>query len=164
MAATRLSDGYDNIERMVDDAYVYSPWRHLDIAWPHIHVVPRAPLPDGVAGLTNGRTIYLHCRLTQAGRRCTLAHELVHLERGYLAHPPDTREYAREERAVDHLAARRLIHLEQLLDALRWTRHHAELATELWVDRAMLTARLAALTSSERRAITQLLDDPVWGP
>lgn len=43
-----------------------------------INIITNQPLPDGVAGLTDGTTIWLNPRLTPAGRCCTLTHELVH--------------------------------------------------------------------------------------
>lgn len=66
-------------------------------------------------GLTDGRVIWMDPRLTQVQRRCTIAHEAVHCERGV---PAD----AREERAVEVIAARRLVALDALVDALVWSR------------------------------------------
>ena len=67
-------------------------------------------------GLQQGRRIWLCRTLTQAERRCTLTHELVHRERGPV--PRDPAAAAAEERAVDEIAARRLITLGSLVDGL----------------------------------------------
>ncbi len=99
-------------------------------------------------------TIVLAPDLTQAERRSTLTHELVHLERGPV--PPALR--AREERAVDAEAACRLITLEQLADALVWSFDDHELAEELWVDVATVRARLAALGEEETALLNKRLD------
>ena len=47
-------------------------------------------------------------------------------------------------------AARQLITLEQLSDALPWSMSLDELADELWVTPLVLTDRLAGLTRAER--------------
>lgn len=137
------------IERMSE----YSPWAHA-AAHPHL-TITHTDLPAGIAGLTDGRTIWISRRLTQAGRRCTLAHELVHIERG------TTAVDEREERTVDQIAAARLIPLPALMDVARWTGCKVEAAEELWVDRTMLTARLNTLTPAERAAVEAVM--PEWG-
>ena len=45
----------------------------------HIRIVEQ-PLPDGLCGAWHeaSRTIFLHDRLNQRQRRCTLCHELIH--------------------------------------------------------------------------------------
>lgn len=129
----------------------YSPWQHLTTDWPHIHVDPRADLPPGMYGAWTPGVLHLSRRLTQAGRRCTLAHELVHLERGPAPTSPDL--LAAEERAVDIIAARRLITLPSLADAIRWSRHLDEVADECWVDRHTLRVRLSSLTNDEQDAL-----------
>lgn len=135
---------------------LYDPWTHLATAWPHIHVDPRADLPRGMYGAWTPGVLHLSRRLTQAGRRCTLAHEIVHLERG----PAPTSNpllAAREEHIVDLVAARRLITLDALAAALCWHDSRAldAVADDLWVDRAILVARLRALLPDERAYIEQ---------
>lgn len=92
--------------------------------------------------------------LTQAERRCTIAHETEHIMRGVV---PDWC-WPREERAVDRAASRKLITIAALADALAWTQDPAEAAEELWVDVAMLLARLANLTEAEGRELSRRLD------
>ena len=80
-------------------------------------------------------------------RRCTLAHEIIHLERGPV--PTDARGQSREEKAVDRIAARRLITITDLIEGMRWTRNRDELADHLWVDVPTLQARIDGLDPLE---------------
>lgn len=124
---------------------MYHPWRHLrDLA--HVRLEWRHDTHD--LGCTHFRAdlITMSTQQTQAERRCTIAHELVHLERGPV--PPHLE--AREEEVVEREAARRLIDLHDLGEALAWSPYPCEVADELWVDEAMLEARLAGLHPSER--------------
>jgi len=132
----------------------YNPWRVLR-AHPHWSY--------GVAGLPTGergrwydghRVAVLDARLTQAGRRSTLAHEIVHAEMGDVccrADGPDGPRIARRREAVaDSTAARRLITPDALADALLWSQDEYELADELWVDVNTVRTRLAGLTPAEK--------------
>ena len=104
---------------------------------------------DGRCGETNGRDlIRLDKRLLQVERRCTLAHELVHLEVGE-GRPCS----ASREREVNRIAAARLVPFEALVKAARWARSPLELAEELWVTPLMLEARCETLTASELFAV-----------
>jgi Zn-dependent peptidase ImmA (M78 family) len=98
--------------------------------------------------------IVLSRLLGQAERRCTLTHELVHLERGPTSSDP--RLAAGEERRVDEIAARLLIPLEELIDAIRWGQGHPD-HDELWVDPPTLLARVRTLTDTERAMIAAAL-------
>ena len=113
-------------------------------------VLEEAVLPAGRFGLVDWarRAVVVDCRLSEAQRRCTVCHELVHVERGPV--PADPWLAAREERAVEAEAARRLIGLEDLAGALAWSGRPAEGAEELRVDARMLGARLAGLDADER--------------
>lgn len=133
----------------------WHPWRdargrkHLDITFdgPRTHRGRHA---------VDGR-IVLHPTMTQAERRSTLAHELVHDERQ--VYPRDVVLAAREERTVETIAARRLIDLNDLVEVLRWTRHEEEAAEELWVDVPMLLALIRSLTEDERLWINMRIED-----
>lgn len=95
------------------------------------------------------RTIYLARGLTQRQRRAVLAHEVEHAshdDRPLL----DAALHARRERATDAVAARRLLPLDRLVEALRWTGNERELADELWVDVHTVRVRLAGLSARER--------------
>lgn len=91
--------------------------------------------------------------MTQAERRCTLTHELVHLERGQC--PPGDED--REELIVEREAARRLIDIRKLGETLAWAPHEEDAAEELWVDVPTLQARLAGLHPSERHYLRDRL-------
>lgn len=133
---------------------MYHPWRTLRDHFPEwtLHWRPMV----GRLGITDyeNRTITLDPDQDQAQRRSTLAHELQHADRGPVPHWCQ----AREERTVDDLAARRLITLDQLAEALVWAYDAHELADELWVDVEMVRVRLANLTEAEGRELEQRLD------
>lgn len=116
-----------------------------------------ARLPVGVFAWTDhaSRRIVMDAGLLQAERRSTLAHELEHVARGPL--PADPVLAAREEIACEEAAARRLIPLEALLDALRWSSDVCELADELWVDVQLARVRLERLHPSERAWLAERL-------
>lgn len=141
----------------------WHPWRHLAVHHPHVVVEFHDDLPDGLLGYTDlaGGRIVLARDLSQRERRCTLTHELGHLQRGLV--PDDDHLEAREHRDIDSAAARLLVTLEDLVHALLWSTHPEEVADELWVDTLTLQARLADLTHQEREAIaSRLADAPQW--
>lgn len=135
----------------------YHPWRHLRDRHPDVHVVPRCELRPGVLGrwTPDGR-LELSARSSQRQRRSSLAHEIVHLERGPVSRDPRLRD--REERVVDEIAARRLIPLELLIDAIRWGQGTVD-HEELFVDPGMLLARVRTLTKAEQAAIDEAIHD-----
>lgn len=128
---------------------LWHPWRVLRTQHSDVDVSCRCRLPDRIMGLQRGRRIWINWILTQVERRCTLTHELVHLERGPV--PAEPRARAREEKTVSELAARRLIPIAALIDAYRWCPAGvpAELADELWVDIPTLRTRMASLDPFE---------------
>jgi hypothetical protein len=143
---------------------IWHPWAHLA----HHHedvIVVFADLPNGLLGFTDlrRRRIILDARLTQVERRCTLTHELEHVHRGPV--PADPALAAREEAIIDELAARRLVSLRELIEALLWSDHEHTVAEELWVDLPTLRARIATLAHEERQAIDErLAQSDRWHP
>lgn len=124
-------------------------------------IIDHQPLPAGIAGLTDGHTIWLNPNLTPAGRRCTLAHELIHIERGVIHHLSDVLA-AREEHTVDRIAAHRLIHIDALVDAIVWAQgdhDRCSIAIDTDVDLATLDVRLRTVTPDEAEAINRALAD-----
>ena len=105
------------------------------------------------------KTITLHPDQDQAQRRSTLAHELEHVRRG----PCAPHLQPREERIVEQLAARKLVGIRELGEALAWARDLDEAAQELWVDLSIVQARLDHLHPSERHYLRRRLreDDAV---
>ncbi|WP_009473824.1 hypothetical protein [Rhodococcus sp. JVH1] len=135
---------------------IYNPWRQLRNMFPHVTVTTHQALPALLQGALSRDWIYIDRNLGQAGRRCTLAHELVHRERGTVCAPD---RYTREEQAVDEIAARRLITTDRLVDALLWTGSRAgvEAADEVWCNAHMLGVRVRTLTADERALVAKEL-------
>lgn len=92
-------------------------------------------------------------RPSHSEQRSTMAHEAVHLERGPF---PKHREQL-EERTVEHIAARRLIDLDDLIEALRWSDSTEELAEELGVFREDVLRRIQGLTPAEGARLDRAL-------
>lgn len=139
----------------------WDPWRAV-AQCPEVTVVFGDP-GEGNVGVVDLRTstITLCPTLLQDERRSTLAHELVHLERGSPCGPADW-----EEREVARLTAARIIPWPELVEAVRWSDHLEEQALELWVDEDTVRVRLRNLTERERielsrvRAAREGLDPP----
>ena len=136
-------------------SHPHHPWRRFaeltdwSLRW--------AELPPGVMGRTchRTRTVTLALGMSQAERRCTIAHETEHIERG----PVTPQQAPREERAVDRRVARLLIpSVHQLVEAMTWAGGHLESAADaLWVDDYLLTVRLRTLSDGERSFVNQRL-------
>ncbi|MGP5099713.1 MULTISPECIES: ImmA/IrrE family metallo-endopeptidase [Brachybacterium] len=136
-------------------ASTYHPWRMLRTDWAHVELEHTDDIPCGRLADTNGIDhIRMRRRLYQVERRCALAHELIHLERGNTGEcsPALQAEASRE-------AARWLIPWEQLLAAVRWSRGESELADELWVTVPILRARTGALRAVELMEIAFAVHD-----
>lgn len=121
---------------------MFDPWKVVE-AHPYIAVELREF--ETISGATNGvDRIYLDPRLLQVERRCTLTHELVHIDRQHTRCQPLT-----IERQVRHTAARLLVNVQDLRREMRWARNHAELAAELVITPRVLSDRLECLTEAE---------------
>lgn len=134
---------------------MYHPWRHLQRAWWHVDVDHVDDIADDRLGETDGiQLIRLRRRQLQVERRCTLTHELIHLERG------DEGECSpATEAEIDREAARRLIPWDFLIAAVRWAHSEEELADELWVSVKILRARAETFTWTELVAIAAAASD-----
>lgn len=144
----------------------YDPWADLATNWPEVavHVMP---LPGDLLGLVRYPLIVLRADCTAAQHRSTLAHEIVHLERGVLhGHDPtcpvaDLTE-AREENRVERIAAARLISVAGLAAAIRHLGPSCsvdELAVALDVDRGLLRTRVDTMTTADQASLRRLLFD-----
>lgn len=113
-------------------------------------------LPGRTVGETcwTTRTITIDPRIPAAARRCTLTHELVHVERGPIPAPA---YQAREEVAVERETARRLIGLHDLAEALAESDQPGHVAELLDVDLDTLAARLSALDPDEHAYLCERL-------
>ena len=131
---------------------MWNPWATLATEHPDVEVIHTTSLPSGVLGATDGATIWLATDQTQAERRCTLTHELVHVE---LHH--DGCQPPRVEADVEWEAARRLIEIDHLATTMAWAHSEAEAAEDLWVDTTTLRTRLTRLTARERALVDAVL-------
>lgn len=119
----------------------YDPWSHAHALHVPVHT---ARLPPGLRGVTDSRTVWLDDRLTPTEARCTLTHELVHVQEGHTHHQP-----TRVEDQVRAATAHRLIPWENVLRYLgsQCTTHDA--AEDLAVTEEILLDRLHHATLTE---------------
>jgi hypothetical protein len=130
----------------------YDPWHDLAVNWPEIEVVIE-PMGGRLLGVLRYPVIALRAGTSAAQRRCTLTHEIVHLERGVGECGPWS---DREELLVHREVARRLIPLADLAAVVRGlggTAVLAELAQALDVDLETARLRLDMLTAAELATI-----------
>ena len=135
----------------------YSPWADLG-ARPHIccdtHSVE---LPHrGGWWLPDVMGIVLDRRLSRVERRCALAHELRHVDNNDVqvaaVGPDGPRMARRQEERANQQAARHLISLTALIEAMRSHPHDpAVVADELDVTVDVLRCRLEGLQLAEDR-------------
>jgi Zn-dependent peptidase ImmA (M78 family) len=133
----------------------YNPWSHVGRFTDVLVVLDELEHADAYWE-PDERVILIDRRLSQAERRCRLAHELAHLEAGdeHCADGPDgERLAARQELRADAAAAERLIDLDALADALAWALDPQEVAEALHVDTRTVRARVRNLTEHEKSYI-----------
>lgn len=135
---------------------MHHPWRTFRelVEWTLVW----APLPFGVWGQTDfdAKTVTLTLGMSQAERRCTIAHETQHILRG----PAPVGVMGREELLVDQNAARLLLpDVRAVGEALAWANGLDEAAEELWVDRDLLRVRLEHLHPAERAYLKRRLEE-----
>lgn len=139
----------------------YDPWRDLAERWPEVEVVIE-PMAGSLLGELRYPIIALRAGTSAAQRRCTLTHELVHLERGVRDCGPWA---AREELHVHREAALRLIGPDELARSVRdlgGTEDLAALAYALDVDMQTLRLRLELVTPAERARIRTVAVSDFW--
>ena len=108
-----------------------------------------APLPGRQVGETcwPTRTITIDPRIPTVAKRCTLAHESIHVERG----PSPARVFdGLEELAVQKATARRLVDVRRVGEALAERLCVLHAADVLEVTPAVLETRLRWLHPAER--------------
>lgn len=132
---------------------MHHPWRRFRDEWGHIPLVLKR-LDDDFHAVTDGSAVWMDSELLQVERRCTIAHETVHLERGEHC----AQDVAVEARA-DRIAAGRLVSLEALTQALIWSDDLEEVASELWVTPEIARARIDILRPAEVAIIAELIAD-----
>lgn len=143
----------------------YDPWLDAQQNWPDVQIVIERMTGDLLGEVReDGRLIALRAGTSAAQRRCTLTHELVHLERGIT----DCGRWAeREELQVHTTVAFRLITAADLAAALRdlgGSEDRPALAQLLEVDSETLQLRLSRISPAERRALRRRLSRqaPFW--
>lgn len=108
----------------------------------------RADLPPPYRAVTDGTDIWMSTKLLQVERRCTLTHELVHMDLGHSGCQDDA-----VEARVRRVTARRLLSASQLVPVAQWTQSVEEAADELWVTPEVLRDFMASLSPVERLMI-----------
>lgn len=114
-------------------------------------------LPDHIDGFYDFEThsIFVDYRVSSATRRCTIAHERLHA----VDHDrpiADPWLHRKRERLVEQRAARHLIAVDKLAEAIQWASDMVSIAYELDVDLVTLQARLDTLTAYERDFLEQI--------
>lgn len=129
------------------------PWRKLR----HLAHVTLLWHDGGPMGVTNFRdqTISIRRGLDWAQRRCTVAHELLHIERGPV---PMTLATSEEEKVRRATAREMLPDIRAVGEALAWATCEVEAADELGVDVPVLRYRLRHLHPAERGYLTARLE------
>lgn len=92
--------------------------------------------------------------MSQAERRATLTHELIHLERG----PCVPGHEEAEEATVRRLSAERLMPFDDLVEAMFWCYGEQELAEHFHVDIDVVVDRLRNLTAEETAYVNAEMD------
>lgn len=139
----------------------YDPWRDAAENWPAVEVITE-PMRGRLLGQLRYPVIALRAGTSAAQQRCTLAHELVHLERGGGVCAPWA---AREELLVHAEAARRLVGPDALARAVRelgGDHDVGALAKLLDVDTETTRLRLRLLTAGERVRLRARLGSDTW--
>lgn len=135
----------------------YDPFNELEHRLPDVFLCTLR-LPAGKAWwLDADETIVLDDRLDATGRRCALAHEIEHVKAG---DTPIVHVWfaTKQEKRAHQRAARKLIRLDDLVEALRQTRDEHELAALLDVDVEVLRLRLDRITVIEQDFVERQLD------
>lgn len=134
------------LEKVVVLSWVTSPETSPDV----VH----RTLPNGVVGYYSRKEnrIYLDPALSQGQMTSTLAHEMIHAERGDYATGNELLDL-KQEVAVEKEASRRLINIQELLHAARSCHSLEELAEDLVVDEEMLETRISMLTEDQARQL-----------
>lgn len=125
--------------------YLFNPWHEVRFNDSMVLVYERMPDSD-LLGCTDGvGTIWLDTRLSYVQARCTLAHELVHIDYGHRGHQDET-----VEASVRLEAARGLVDWGDMILAFMWGTSMDQVACELAVTEHVLMDRLKGLRPAVR--------------
>lgn len=129
------------------------PWRRLrELA--HVTLVWHDDGPMGTATHSTA-TISLRRGMTWEERRCTVEHELQHLERGPVPAGLSAKD---EERVRRDTALAMIPDIRPVGDAIAWALSEDEAASELGVDVPVLRYRLKHMSPMERAWLAHRLD------
>ena len=101
-------------------------------------------MPDGVAARTDGVDIWIDDRLNDVQRKCAIAHEEIHIERGHSTVQTEDVEFA-----VRYETAKRLLPLDAIVGACKKGKSLKMIARDLGVTRQVLMDRAATLTDAQ---------------
>lgn len=135
---------------------MYDPSRDLEARYRGWRVIER-PL-RGAYGvmLYRRRLIIVDSEASPAERDCTIAHEVVHLDRGDRCTMGSDLVDQRRELAVIRETARRMLCVERVAQARPAGRFPADVAAELGVDLDTLRAFREGLTVSQLEYLNRL--------
>lgn len=101
-------------------------------------------MPDGVAARTDGVDIWIDDRLNDVQRKCAIAHEEIHIERGH-----STVQTEDVELSVRFETAKRLLPLDAIVGVCKKGKSLKMIARDLGVTRQVLMDRAATLTDAQ---------------
>ncbi|MCU1592466.1 MAG: hypothetical protein JWP11_3722 [Frankiales bacterium] len=142
---------------------LYNPGADLAARYPEWRVI-RRPLHGAYGFLVyRRRLIVIDSSAPRAEWDCTIAHEIVHLDRGDRCTLGDAVVNERLELAVARCAARRLLPSFRFADLALYGRHPQEIADELGVDLDTLRVRGDDLDDYDMAVINHRLSCEDWG-
>ncbi len=144
------------------DGLRWNPWEALVVDHPGVGCSFDYQLPPRVLGLSKPSQIWVCKTLNAFEREATLAHELIHVERGIFG-LRDPHERAAEEREVEAITARRLIPLRDLIGVVF---QYPNVSIEVWaqvlhIDIWLVRVRLTTLTDVEAMTLEQVKGGPL---
>lgn len=139
------------VERNIPAMPLVHPWRTLR-SLPEITLLWHDGGAKGYYDFTR-QTISIRRGMTSAERRSTLQHELHHHYNGRFLRAL----LAKEEAACELAAARDLIDIRKLGEAMAWASDIETVADELWVDIDLVRVRCERLHPAERAYLRQRL-------
>jgi len=134
----------------------YNPWWDANERHPDIHIEWHPIYPVRAAWCPTERVILVDEDINDIERRCALAHELAHIDTAD-AQTALCWFSSRQETAADRLAAERLVGVDEIADALRWTNAVTELAQAVGVTPNVLRLRARMLSEHERARLNAVI-------
>jgi Zn-dependent peptidase ImmA (M78 family) len=134
----------------------YDPWWDAAERYPAVHIEWHRIAPAHAVWVPSEGVILVDESISQAERRCALAHELAHLDVDDVA--TELCWFSvRQETNADRLAARRLVDIHRLADVMRFCDDPREVAAELDVTLNVLAIRTSKMHPAERGVLWRAL-------